>query len=87
MSCSSRVPQNDFERILLATIGGFDRVDRIVTNNLILPHPARRLPINMTSLILLAGRIDHNRCRRTSPEATETTWPAGNTRPGDFSKI
>ncbi|MBK5969414.1 MULTISPECIES: protein kinase domain-containing protein [Thiorhodovibrio] len=54
---SSRVPQNHFERLLLATIGGFDRIDGIVTNNLILPHPTRSLPNEHDLLVLMCGKL------------------------------
>lgn len=54
---SSRLPQNHFERVLLATIGGFHRLEGIVTNNVILPHPTRSLPNEHDLLILLTGRL------------------------------
>lgn len=54
---SSRVPQNGFERLLLARIGAFERLDGIITNNVILPNPVRSLPNEHDMIVLLTGRL------------------------------
>lgn len=56
-TAASRRPQNQFEHLVLATIGKFHRLDGVVTNNVILPHPMRSLPNEHDILVLLAGRV------------------------------
>jgi protein kinase-like protein len=54
---SNRVPPNHFEHRVLAQIGRFERLDGIVTNNIILPHYVRNVPNEHDLIILLTGKL------------------------------